>query len=139
MSNVNATTNSTASTLSTPGTTMSGSNSQLGKNDFLKLMMDQLQNQDPLNPGDPTQYLSELAGFSTLEQETNIATSAASTATQQASASALALLGHTVSYTSSDGATQSGTVAKVDFGSSGPTLTIGSTAGIALSSITEAT
>ena len=34
-------------------------------------MMDQLKNQDPLNPSDPTQYLSELASFSSLEQETH--------------------------------------------------------------------
>jgi flagellar basal-body rod modification protein FlgD len=135
-----ATTGTTGSTLTgTQGTTMSNPSSNLGENDFLMLMMDQLKNQDPLNPSDPTQYLSELAGFSSLEQETKIASSTASAATQQASASALSLLGHTVTYTTSDGVTQSGTVSKVDFGSSGPTLTIGSDTGIGLGSITEAT
>ncbi|MGZ4174831.1 MAG: flagellar hook capping FlgD N-terminal domain-containing protein [Solirubrobacteraceae bacterium] len=132
-------TNSTGSTLSTSGTTFSNPSSNLGENDFLMLMMDQLKNQDPLSPSDPTQYLSELAGFSSLEQQTQIASSTASAATQQASASALSLLGHTVSYKDASGVTQSGTVSKVDFTSSGPALTIGSTAGISLSSITEAT
>jgi flagellar basal-body rod modification protein FlgD len=126
-------------TQGTSGTTFSNPSSNLGENDFLMLMMDQLKNQDPLNPSDPTQYLSELAGFSSLEQQTQIATSTASAATQQASASALSLLGHTVSYQDANGTTQSGTVSKVDFTSSGPTLTIGSTSGISLSSITEAT
>jgi flagellar basal-body rod modification protein FlgD len=135
--------NTTAATTPTPtgtqGTSMTNPSSNLGENDFLMLMMDQLKAQDPLNPSDPTQYLSELAGFSSLEQQTKIATSTASAATQQASASALSLLGHTVSYTDSSGATQSGTVSKVDFTSSGPSLTVGTTPGISLSSITEAT
>jgi flagellar basal-body rod modification protein FlgD len=123
----------------TSGTTASNPSSNLGENDFLKLMMDQLKNQDPLNPADPTQYMSELASFSSLEQETQVASSTASAATQQASSSALSLLGHTVSYTDPTGAVQSGTVSKVDFTSSGPTLTVGTTPGIGLSSITEAT
>jgi flagellar basal-body rod modification protein FlgD len=134
-----ASTPSIVGTQGTSGTTFSNPSSNLGENDFLMLMMDQLKNQDPLNPSDPTQYLSELAGFSSLEQETQIASSTASAATQQASASALSLLGHTVSYQDASGVTQSGTVSKVDFTSSGPSLTIGSTSGISLASITEAT
>jgi flagellar basal-body rod modification protein FlgD len=134
-----------STTLSTSGTTLSppasgaGSTSSMGENDFLKLMMDQLQNQDPLNPSDPTQFLGELAQFTSLEQQTNLATTSAATATQQSNASALALLGHTVSYTDSNGIAQSGAVSKVDFTSSGPTLTIGGVSGISLTSVTEAT
>ncbi len=134
-----------SSTLSTSGTTLSPTSttgttptSGMGENDFLKLMMDQLQAQDPLNPSDPTQFLSELAQFTSLEQQTNIATTAATSATQQANASALALLGHTVSYTDASGVAQSGTVTKVDFSASGPTLTIGAASGVSLSSVSEA-
>jgi flagellar basal-body rod modification protein FlgD len=135
-------------TLSTTGTSLtptatstSGASSpnSLGENDFLDLMMDQLQNQDPLSPDDPTQYLSELAQFSSLEQQNNIATSTASQASQSTTSSALELLGHTVSYTDASGETQTGSVSKVDFTSAGPTLTVGTTGGIAMSSITEAT
>ncbi len=134
-----STTLSTTGTTVTP-TTTSGttSTSGMGESDFLQLMMDQLQNQDPLDPSDPTQFLGELAQFTSLEQQTNIATTTASTATQQSNASALALLGHTVSYTDSNGDAQSGAVSKVDFGSSGPTLTIGGISGISLGSVTEA-
>jgi flagellar basal-body rod modification protein FlgD len=132
------TTSSTGSTtLSTPGTTIGPSNT-MGSNDFLDLMMDQLKNQNPLSPSNPTQYLSELASFSSLEQETNIATSTSSAATEQASASALAMIGHSVDYTDANGDTQTGTVSSVQFSASGPTLTIGTAAGIALGSITEA-
>jgi flagellar basal-body rod modification protein FlgD len=143
MTNVtsSATTGTTGTQLAptgTSGTTFSNPSDSLGENDFLKLMMDQLQNQDPLNPSDPTQYMSELASFSSLEQETQIASSTAAASTQQASSSALGLLGHTVSYQDSNGVTQTGTVSKVDFTSSGPTLTIGTTPGISLGSVLEA-
>lgn len=42
--------------------------SNLGKEDFLKLLVTQLQNQDPLNPSDPTEFTAQLATFSSLEQ-----------------------------------------------------------------------
>ena len=135
---VTGTTGTQLTPTGTSGTTFSNPSDNLGEGDFLKLMMDQLQNQDPLNPSDPTQYMSELASFSSLEQETQIASSTASASTQQASSSALGLLGRTVSYQDSDGVTQTGSVTKVDFSSSGPTLTVGGTPGIALGSVLEA-
>ena len=39
-------------------------------NEFLTLLVAQLQNQDPMNPTDPTQFVSQLAQFSTVEQLT---------------------------------------------------------------------
>ncbi len=134
-----STTLSTTGTTLTPSTTSGTSSaSGMGESDFLKLMMDQLQAQDPLNPSDPTQFLSELAQFTSLEQQTNIANATAASTTAQSNASALSLLGHTVSFTDSSGIAQSGTVSKVDFGSSGPMLTIGGVSGISLSRVTEA-
>jgi flagellar basal-body rod modification protein FlgD len=138
MSNVTGTTGTQLVPTGTSGTTFTNPSDNLGENDFLKLMMIQLQHQDPLNPSDPTQYMSELANFSSLEQQTQIAQSTASASTQQASTSALGLLGHTVSYKDASGVTQTGTVSKVNFTSSGPALTIGSTSGISLGSILEA-
>jgi len=44
----------------------------LGKEDFLNLLITQLQNQDPLNPADSTEYTAQLAQFSSLEQLSNV-------------------------------------------------------------------
>ena len=48
------------------------SKSDLDKDAFLKLMIAQLQNQDPLEPMDGTDYSAQLAQFSSLEQLQNI-------------------------------------------------------------------
>lgn len=44
----------------------------LGKDDFLKLLITQLQNQDPSSPMDNSQFIAQMATFSTLEQMVNI-------------------------------------------------------------------
>jgi flagellar basal-body rod modification protein FlgD len=49
--------------------------SGLGQNAFLQLLVTQLQHQDPLQPQDDTQFLAQLAQFTSLEQLTNINTS----------------------------------------------------------------
>lgn len=46
--------------------------SKLGKEEFLKLLVCQMQNQDPLNPQSDTEFVSQLAQFSSLEQMTNM-------------------------------------------------------------------
>jgi len=59
-------------TQSNPAMTQTAQQTSMGKDDFLKLLVAQLQNQDPMNPSDPTQFTAQLAQFSQLEQLTNI-------------------------------------------------------------------
>lgn len=153
MSSINPTTPAITPPTTTPsiGTTSgsgsgpaSGAGASIGgtgltKDDFLKLMVTQLQYQDPMQPADTSQYLGQLAQFTTLEQTVNMAQSTAQSAAEQHTVAALSLLGHTVSYTDSSGATLTGSVQKVDFGTSGPTLTVSGQAGINPTSVTEVT
>jgi len=41
------------------------------ENMFMQLLVAQLRNQDPLNPADGTQFVTQLAQFEQLEQSTN--------------------------------------------------------------------
>ena len=50
---------------STPG-------GELGKNEFLEMLVTQMQNQDPLEPVDNTAMIAQMAQFSSLEQMSNL-------------------------------------------------------------------
>jgi flagellar basal-body rod modification protein FlgD len=67
-------TSSTASSTSAGTSTTSSSALNLGSSDFLKLLVTQLQNQDPLNPVSNTDFLAQLAQFSQLEAVTQLNT-----------------------------------------------------------------
>jgi flagellar hook assembly protein FlgD len=53
-------------------TKVSGGKNDVNKNSFLQLLMTQMQYQDPLNPSDSTQSVTQLAQFNTLEQMENL-------------------------------------------------------------------
>jgi flagellar basal-body rod modification protein FlgD len=105
-------------------------NGILGQNDFLKLMIAQLQAQNPLEPGNSNEFINELAQFTQVEQTTNLAASSELS-------SAVNLIGHTVAYTNVAGETATGKVQSVQSTATGTTVTVEGNAGVKLTAITE--
>lgn len=69
---------------------------ELGKDEFLKLLITQLQNQDPTDPMENTEFISQMAQFSSLEQMTNMSSSFTKMANYITASEAVSTLGKTV-------------------------------------------
>jgi flagellar basal-body rod modification protein FlgD len=68
----------------------------LGKDDFLKLLITQLSHQDPTQPLEDREFVAQMAQFSTLEQMTNMTGELSKVLGLLARSQAVALLGKTV-------------------------------------------
>lgn len=123
-----------------PGATPKDTNAMgatLGKDQFLKLLVGQLKNQDPLNPTSDTDFIGQMAQFSQLEQTTNMAAANDKLIAEQRGARSVALLGRTVTYPDVvSGALTTGLVERVEWTAGIPSLTVGGTAGINPDSVT---
>jgi flagellar basal-body rod modification protein FlgD len=136
---ISSTAATSATTAATGASSTSGTSPAINENQFLQLLMAELKNQNPMSPNssDPMSFITQLAQFTSLEQQTNTAQSTSQMASQQGTASAVALIGHTVTYTDSSGNIGTGLVQSVDITSAGPTLTINGTSGIDPSGVTQ--
>lgn len=101
-----------------PGNNKAPANTQasVDYNSFLKLLVAQMQNQDPTQPMDATQYVSQLATFSNVEQAVQMNSKLEALIANTSVAQATSWIGRTV--TSADG-TISGAVKSVTIQSDG--------------------
>jgi flagellar basal-body rod modification protein FlgD len=77
-------------------------NQQLGKDDFLKLLLTQLSNQDPTSPMQNTEFIAQMAQFSSLEQMTNMNNGFTKLASSLSSSEAVSIIGKTVELNNGD-------------------------------------
>lgn len=124
----NSTSGSSSTSSSTNSSSKSSSTTTLGKDAFLQLLVTQMKNQDPLSPTDNTQYIAELAQFSSLEQMQNLNTTTSTISQEQRVLEGSSLVGKTVTATNtSTSETVTGTVSNVKFSSSGATVCVNGT------------
>src|SRR5271166_6243061 len=126
--NLTAPTSST-STSSASSVASAVTGGSLGQNAFLKILMAQIQNQDPLQPMDDTTFVTQLAQFSSLEQQVStnqLLQTAAAQQQAQLNAQDASLVGHTVTVSR----------ASTTLGSSGVPAAVGFTLGAGAQSVT---
>ena len=132
------TTTATSAVTGTSQTAKTAANNILGKDDFLKLMVAQMKNQDPMNPADDKDNIAQMAQFSSLEQITNLANATQELANRMSLTQNVGLLGHTVTYTGLDGTSVSGQVDGLNLASDGTaSLSVAGNAGIDPAAITS--
>lgn len=108
--------------------------STLGQEEFLRILLSQLQYQDPLKPMDNQQFLAQMAQFSSLAQTSQLNDRIDSLLSIQASTQSIGLIGKTVEIQTSSNQ-EVGTVTSLSFADGQPALTVKNSAGELLTGI----
>ncbi|MEC9488818.1 MAG: flagellar hook assembly protein FlgD [Halanaerobium sp.] len=123
-------TNAVANTYGTgTETTRTEDSREMGKDEFLKLMIAQLSHQDPLNPLEDKEFIAQMAQFTSLEQLTNLNSSMSEFMQLQKLGQASDLIGRQVEYYVQEGQVEEGVVERVQFTRGGINLVVSNDAG----------
>lgn len=116
-----------------------GASSSLDKNGFLKMLTEQMKNQDPTSGQDPTQYFQTISMMTQVEQLTNIATGQTAQVSRQRDSNATQLIGKTVTYVDAKTkAASTGVVESVQLtADKPPTITVAGVKGVDPDSVTN--
>ncbi len=109
-------------------------NASLGQEDFMKILLTQLQFQDPLKPMDNQQFMAQMAQFTSLEMTRQQNDKTDSLLTIQSSSQALSLIGKAVDVQTASGA-QQGSVISVAFQNGIPIMTVKTASGAYLTDV----
>ncbi len=102
MSIQNIQNNVSASSTSPVTESLKNSGDDLGKDAFLKILITQLSNQDPMDPLKDKDFIAQMAQFSTLEQMTNMNKSIEEMVSMN-KATAVGYIGRIIEYTDEEG------------------------------------
>lgn len=108
--------------------------SGLGMQDFLKILMTQLNHQDPLKPVDNQQFMAQMAQFTALEQTQQLNEKIATLTTNQAALMSIGLIGRSVEIRQDSG-NVTGVVSALALSSSAPELSVKLASGSVLDKI----
>ena len=129
----------------TPSSSSSGSSStanaasSLTPSDFIQFMVTELQNQDPLDPTDANQMLSQMSEIGQLQSSDSLQTSLTGMVQQNQVAAASSMIGKLVQGTDANSNTQTGIVAAVQVNSSGVNLTLNNGEIVPMNNVTAIT
>jgi len=110
-----------------PASTKSAAPDDLGKDDFMKLLLAQLKQQDPLKPMDDQQFIAQVAQFNSLDQMQTVNKTLTSVLDSQQLTEASGLIGKTIAATDKDGKAVTGAVTGVSMVSGVAKLHLGNT------------
>lgn len=134
------TTNPVSSTPSTSSSSSTGSaNLKLNTSDFMNMMVTQLQNQDPLNPTNSDQLMTQMSAIGQMESSTNLDTTLSTLGTQTQIGSASSLMGKQVQGIDSSNNSVTGVVTAVQVASGGVSLQLSSGDTVSLTNISNIT
>ncbi len=122
---VNSATNSNSSAASSSNSAADPF-ANLNLNDFIQMMITELQNQDPTSPMSSGQMLSEITQMGQISTAEQLDTTLTGMETGQNLSNASAMIGMQVEGTDSSGNSVSGTVASVTISNGAPSLNVGS-------------
>ena len=115
------------STAATPG-------SALGLQDFLKILLTQLNYQDPLKPLDNQEFMAQMAQFTALEQSQRANEKLALLIANQAALQSVGLIGRSVEVNTSSGKV-TGTVTSLSLQGAAPTVSVTTSTGSLLADV----
>jgi flagellar basal-body rod modification protein FlgD len=111
-----------------------GPAASLGLQDFLKILLTQLNYQDPLKPMDNQEFMAQMAQFTALEQSQRLNDKLDQLITNQAALQSVGLIGRTVDITGNHG-NVTGTVTSLSLQGEAPAISVSTSTGTSLTGI----